>query len=125
MNRAKILIVEDNPVNRKLMTDLLSANDYGTIIAEDGLEGEEKAIEEQPDLILMDVQLPKIDGYEVIRRLKANPITMEIPIIVVTSFAMKGEEKRAYEIGASGYVPKPLDIHALLKELERFFPKES
>ncbi len=120
----KILIVEDNPKNSKLMVDLLTVHGHETMVAEDGPVGLEMAEAEQPDLILMDVQLPGMDGYEVTKRLKAMESTKSIPIIIVTSFAMKGEERRAEEVGASAYIAKPIDIHHVIATVARFLPME-
>jgi two-component system cell cycle response regulator DivK len=114
MKKYKILIIEDNPKNMKIMVDLMEVHGYEAATAEDGFTGLETALTEKPDLILMDVQLPGIDGYEVTRRLKGKDATRDIPVIVVTSFAMKGEEARAKEVGAAGYISKPIDIHKLM-----------
>lgn len=118
-----VLIVEDNEKNRKLMRGLLGAHGYQTLEAVDGPIGIEMAQEHQPDLILMDIQLPTLDGYTVTRRLKADDGTQQIPVIAVTSFAMKGEEDRAREAGCDAYVSKPIDIHLLIETVKRFLPQ--
>ena len=115
-----VLIVEDNPKNLKLMRDLMRVQGYQTLEAADGLIGLDMALQHRPDLILMDIQLPGIDGYEVTRRLKAQEETKHIPIIAVTSFAMKGEEDRAREAGCDAYVSKPIDIRKLVETVQRF-----
>ncbi|HOS41469.1 MAG TPA: response regulator [Spirochaetota bacterium] len=122
MSAPTVLIVEDNPKNRKIMADLLRHNGYRFIEAEDGQAGVEKAIAERPDLILMDIQLPRMDGYEATRRLRANDATRGIPIIVITSFAMKDEEARARAAGCDEYMTKPIDIHAFVATVKRYAP---
>ena len=124
MEKYRILIIEDNPKNMKIMVDLMQVHGYETITAEDGMIGLETALKEKPDLILMDVQLPGIDGYEVTRRLKGKDATRDIPVIVVTSFAMKGEEARAKEVGAAGYISKPIDIHKLMDTVAEHLPRK-
>ena len=124
MEKYRIMIIEDNPKNMKIMVDLMQVHGYETITAEDGMIGLETALKEKPDLILMDVQLPGIDGYEVTRRLKGKDATRDIPVIVVTSFAMKGEEARAKEVGAAGYISKPIDIHKLMDTVAEHLPRK-
>ena len=117
-----VLVVEDNAVNRKITVDLLQVHGYKSIVAEDGYAGLEMAQSRAPDLILMDVQLPSIDGYEITRRLKAEDATKHIPIVIITSFAMKGEEKLAIQAGASAYLSKPIDIHQLIETVKSYLP---
>ena len=119
-----VLIVEDNPKNMKLMRDLMRMQGYQTLEAPDGPAGLEAARQHRPDLILMDIQLPQMDGYEVTRRLKAQEETKQIPVIAVTSFAMKGEEDRAREAGCDAYVSKPIDIRKLVETVQGFLPKK-
>ena len=118
-----VLIVEDNPKNMKLMRDLMGVHGYRTLEASDGPAGLEAARQHRPNLVLMDIQLPQMDGYEVTRRLKAQDETKDIPIIAVTSFAMKGEEERAREAGCDAYVSKPIDIRKLVETVQGFLPK--
>ncbi len=118
-----VLIVEDNANNRMIMRDLMEVQGHRTLEAVDGAEGLAMALEHRPDLILMDVQLPGMDGYEVTRRLKAQDETKHIPIVAVTSYAMKGEEERAREAGCDAYVSKPIDIRKLIETVQRFLPK--
>ena len=118
-----VLIVEDNANNRMIMRDLMEVQGHRTLEAVDGAEGLAMALEHRPDLILMDVQLPGMDGYEVTRRLKAQDETKHIPIVAVTSYAMKGEEERAREAGCDAYVSKPIDIHKLVETVQRFLLK--
>ena len=118
-----VLIVEDNEKNRKLLRDLLRVHGYQYLEAVDGLSGVEMARECKPDLILMDIQLPKLDGYSATRQLKADEDTREIPIVAVTSFAMKGEEERAREAGCDAYLSKPINIHLLMDTVRGFLPE--
>jgi|SRR5665811_4090 len=105
----KILVVEDNLMNLELVSDILGAHDYLVLQAETGQKAIDIAISEQPDLILMDIQLPEMDGLEVTRILKEKPQTNHISIIALTAHAMRGDEERAREAGCSGYIAKPID----------------
>jgi two-component system, cell cycle response regulator DivK len=116
----KILIVEDEPRNMKLFRDLLHRNGYETIEANDGEQGVTLARTSNPDLILMDIMMPKMDGIEATRILKTDSTTKYIPIIALTSFAMKGDKERALEAGCDGYIAKPIDIHELLTAVASF-----
>ena len=116
----KILIVEDEPRNLKLFRDLLQRIGYETIEATDGEQGVELARARNPDLILMDIMMPKMDGIEATRILKADTATKNIPIIALTSYAMKGDRERTLEAGCDGYIAKPVDIQELLKAIEHF-----
>jgi two-component system cell cycle response regulator DivK len=107
----KILIVEDNPMNMELTLDLLEFYGYDVIQAEDGIKALERLAESKFDLILLDMQLPKMDGFEVLERIKKNPATADIPVIAVTAHAMKGSEEYFMEMGCVDYVSKPIDIH--------------
>ncbi len=110
-----ILIVEDEPKNMTLLRDLLQVSGYKTIEATDGKQGVELAKSKKPDLILMDVQMPKMDGLEATRILKADATTSNIPVIALTSYAMKGDKEKMLEAGCDGYLAKPIDIKELLK----------
>ncbi len=110
-----ILIVEDEPKNLTLLRDLLQVSGYKTIEATDGKQGVELAKSKKPDLILMDVQMPKMDGLEATRILKADTTTGNISILALTSYAMKGDEERILQAGCDGYLAKPFDIQELLK----------
>ena len=103
----RILVVEDQEDNRQIIRDLLSATDYEITEAESGEQALEAVSKQRPDLILMDIQLPGIDGYGVTRRIKADPALRSIPIIAVTSYALSGEEQKARAAGCDEYVPKP------------------
>ena len=107
----RILVVEDNPVNMELTVDLLESFGYLVIQAIDGFEALEKVKEKRIDLILLDIQLPKMDGMEVLLRLKSNPQTQDIPVVALTAHSMRGDEERFIEAGCSGYISKPIDIH--------------
>jgi two-component system cell cycle response regulator DivK len=122
MADSTVLIVEDNAKNLKLLRDLLRAEGYRTLEAMDGLSGLAIAREQRVDLILLDIQLPTLDGYEVTRRLKADERTRRIPVVAVTSFAMKGEEERARAAGCDAYLSKPIDIRKVLETVRRFLP---
>jgi two-component system cell cycle response regulator DivK len=109
----KILIVEDNEKNRTLVKDVLEYHGYEVIEAGNGKEGIKIAKENKPDLILMDIQMPVMSGYDAIKILKNNPETKDIKIIALTSFAMKGDKEKIMEEGFDGYVAKPIDIRRL------------
>jgi len=115
-----ILIVEDEPKNLTLLRDLLQVSGYSTIEATDGEKGVELAKSKKPDLILMDIQMPKMDGLEATRILKADTTTRNIPILALTSYAMKGDEERILEVGCDGYLAKPFDIQELLKTVAEY-----
>ena len=111
----RILIVEDQEDLRSMVRDLLTGSDYSVIEAADGAAGIAMAKSEHPDLILMDIQMPVINGYEATRRIKADPANDGIPIIAVSSFAMKGDEEKARSAGCDHYVTKPYSPMQLLK----------
>lgn len=117
-----ILVVEDQEDNRKILRDLLTSKGYRVIEVENGYEGIQKTVEHHPDLILMDIQLPGIDGYEVIKRIKTDPKTGKIPIIAVTSYALSGDSQKAFEAGCDGYVAKPYSPKKLLSMIEETLP---
>ena len=115
-----ILIVEDDPKNLTLFRDVLQVSGYSTIEATDGKKGVELAKEKKPDLILMDIQMPEMDGLEAVRILKADATTSNILVIALTAFAMKGDKERMLEAEFDGYLAKPVDIKELLKEVARY-----
>ncbi|HXX11199.1 MAG TPA: response regulator [Burkholderiales bacterium] len=118
----RILLVEDQEDNRRIMRDLLSASGYQLVEANDGEQGLALASSEVPDLILMDIQLPGLDGYEVTRRIKANAALSHIPIIAVTSYALSGDDQKAFAAGCDGYVTKPFSPRQLLAKIREFLP---
>ena len=120
----RILYIEDNPENRMLMRRVLVAEGYLMEEAVDGQSGMEKAAESPPDLILMDINLPEIDGYEVTARLKQLPNMQGVPIIAVTANVMKGDREKTLAAGCDGYIQKPIDIDLLPSQIESFLKKE-
>jgi len=120
MNK-KVLVIEDNPINMKLVRTLLQIGNYEILEAEDAETGIEMARQNHPNIILMDIQLPGIDGFEATKILKSDPATRHIPVIALTSYAMDGDKKKAKEVGCDGYISKPINTRSFLKELEDFF----
>jgi two-component system cell cycle response regulator DivK len=117
-----ILVVEDQEDNRRIMRDLLTSAGYEVIEAVTGEEGVVAAETHRPDLILMDIQLPGLDGYEATRQIKANPDLEHIPIIVVTSYALSGDDVKAFEAGCNAYVSKPFSPRELLAKIREYLP---
>ena len=117
-----ILVVEDQEDNRRIMRDLLNSAGYEVIEAVTGEEGVAAAETHRPDLILMDIQLPGLDGYEATRQIKANPDLEHIPIIVVTSYALSGDDVKAFEAGCNAYVSKPFSPRELLAKIREYLP---
>ncbi|HEX2647227.1 MAG TPA: response regulator [Candidatus Dormibacteraeota bacterium] len=118
----RILVIEDTEDNRQIVGDLLRSAGYELLEAVDGLEGVAAAEREQPDLILMDIQLPGIDGYEATRRIRAIPALAKVPIIAVTSYALSGDEAKTREAGCDGYVAKPYSPRQLLAKIREYLP---
>jgi len=118
----RILVVEDHEDNRRILRDLLGHAGYEMIEAVTGEEGLALAESERPDLILMDIQLPGLDGYETTRRIKANPALSRIPIVAVTSYALSGDDRKALEAGCDAYVTKPFSPRALLAKIREYVP---
>jgi len=116
----KILVVEDNQDNREMVVKVLKFNGYEVIEAVDGEEAIRKAKTEAPALILLDIYLPKMDGYEVAKRLKGDTGLRSIPVIALTAHAMKGNREQALEAGCDGYISKPIDIRELPKQIGQF-----
>jgi len=116
----KILLVEDNAVNMRLVKMTLKNDDYEFFEAVNGEEALEKAAEVKPDIIVLDIQIPKLDGYEVVKRLKADANLNSIPIIALTAHAMKGDEERILSAGCNTYVSKPLDTNAFRNLVKKY-----
>ena len=113
----RILIIDDQEDLRGVLRDLLSGSGYAVVEAADGRDGVAKAKSERPDLILMDIQLPLVDGYEATRQIKADPTLAKTPVIAVSSFAMKGDEEKAQAAGCDHYVTKPYSPLQLLRTI--------
>ncbi len=123
MSGKTVLYVEDNEYNLKIVRQLLARTAYKLIEAKDGQLGVETALRELPDLILMDIQLPKLSGLDATRRLRADPKTAAIPIIVITSFALSGDDQKAKDAGASAYLAKPYSPRELLQMIRKLVPE--
>ena len=117
-----ILVVEDQEDNRQIVRDLLTTTDYEVMEAENGEEALAAVAKQRPDLILMDIQLPVMDGYEATRRIKADPGLNGIPIIAVTSYALSGDEEKARAAGCDDFVPKPFSPRELLAKIRKYLP---
>lgn len=116
----RVLIVEDDPKNMTLFRDLLGVSGYETLEATDGKQGVEIARANRPDLILMDVQMPVMDGLEATKILKADPVTNDIPIVALTASAMRGDEEKTLEAGCDAYMTKPIDIKEFLRMVAEY-----
>ena len=121
----RLLLVEDNEMNRDMLTRRLERKGYEITTAVDGAEGVQKAKSENPDLILMDLSLPNIDGWEATRMLKASQETKHIPVIVLTSHAMAGDRERCLEAGCDEYDTKPVDFYRLISKIELLLSREA
>jgi two-component system, cell cycle response regulator DivK len=113
----KILLVEDNEMNRNMLSRRLIRHGYEVVMAVDGQQGTEMAMSERPDLILMDMSLPVMDGWEATRQVKGNDVTRQIPVIALTAHAMAGDRERAMEVGCDDYDTKPVELPRLLGKI--------
>jgi len=118
MNNVRILYIEDNPENRLLVRRILEAEGYSVTEAADGPAGLEMAAQMRPDLILLDINLPEIDGYDLARRFRDTPGLQEVPILAVTANVMQGDRERTLEAGCDGYIQKPIDVDRLPKQVK-------
>jgi len=119
MVAARILYIEDNPENRLLVSRVLEADGYEVVEAVDGPSGLKAAQESEPDLILLDIGLPTVDGYDLAERFRAMPELDEVPILAVTANVMKGDRERSLAAGCDGYIPKPVDIDRLPMQIRQ------
>ncbi len=117
-----ILVIEDNEQNMYLCTYILTSRGYEVVQARSGRDGIASALEHQPDLIILDIQLPEMDGYAVARELKGNPETQSIPVVAVTSYAMMGDRERILAAGCEGYMEKPINPETFMGEIENHLP---
>jgi two-component system, cell cycle response regulator DivK len=118
----RILVVDDHDDNQKIMRDLLGNSDYEMMEAENGEQAVAMVAQRRPDLILMDIQLPILDGYEATRRIKADPALQSIPIIAVSSYALSGDEQKARVAGCNDFVSKPFSPRQLLAKVRQYLP---
>jgi two-component system, cell cycle response regulator DivK len=118
--KQKILIIEDNEQNMYMLTYLLESNNYEVLQSSSGSEGIALAKKNRPDAILLDIQLPEMDGYSVARELRKNEKLTRTPIIAVTSYAMTGDKEKVFEAGATGYIEKPIDPDTFISQMEVF-----
>jgi len=116
----KILLIEDDELNRDMLSRRLRKRGFEVVVAEDGALGVALTASEAPDLVLMDMSLPVLNGWDATRRLKAQPATRHIPIIALTAFAMSGDREQALAAGCDDYDTKPIDLSRLLEKIERF-----
>lgn len=122
--KLKALIIEDNEQNMYMLTFLLENNNYEVFQAFNGLDGIKAAIEHSPDVILLDIQLPQMDGYQIAKELRKKEDLQHIPIVAVTSHAMVGDREKAMESGATGYIEKPIDPDNFIQRMESYFSEE-
>lgn len=122
---AKVLLVEDNEMNRDMLSRRLTRQGYEVVIAQDGAQALTMATEQRPDIVLMDMSLPVVDGWEATRRLKADPATKSIPVIALTAHAMSEDREKALAAGCDDYDTKPIDLPRLLQKITQLLPKSA
>jgi CheY-like chemotaxis protein len=125
MSEARILVVEDNDRNRKLVRDVLQHAGFEVVEAHTGELGVDLARESPPDLVLMDLQLPGIDGTEAFRQIRESPSTAAVPIVALTAFAMRADEERVRRAGFDGYLTKPISVRALPEQVRGYLAREA
>ncbi len=121
MAQHRVLVIEDNELNMKLVRGLLSTGDYEVLEASDAEAGIKLAQEHLPDLILMDIQLPGMDGLTATKNIKKDEKTKDIPVVALTSYAMDGDDEKAKKAGCAGYITKPIDTRGFMKNIEQYF----
>jgi two-component system, cell cycle response regulator DivK len=121
----RVLVVEDNPLNLKLVRDVLLSAGFEVVEARSGEEGVAQARARTPDVILMDLQLPGIDGTQAMRMIKADPAATDVPIVALTAFAMADDRERALRSGFDGYLSKPISVRDLPRQISEFLPERS
>jgi two-component system, cell cycle response regulator DivK len=121
----KALVIEDNEDNMDLITFILQKNGHNTVWAENGRKGVEFAVQQKPDFIILDIQLPDIDGYEVLRQIRGAAAGPEVPIIAMTSYAMSGDREKLLNAGCTGYIEKPIDPETVMEEINRIIKKNT
>ena len=119
LNKGNILVIEDDPKNMKLIKAVLQRGNYAVLEAENADDGIEMARKYHPDVILMDIQLPGINGWDATRLIKSDPELKNIPVVAVTSSAMVGDEEKALEAGCAGHISKPIDVHSFVDTMEQ------
>ena len=117
---SKILVADDNMASRELIREVLEMSGYDVVEAADGAEAVLRARESTPDLLLVDIQMPRLDGYGVLRELRADARLASLRVVALTAFAMQGDRERAMDAGFDGYITKPVDLAALRREIKRF-----
>jgi CheY-like chemotaxis protein len=117
----RVLIAEDSSVNRELLRELLEAHDFEVDEAWDGMEALEKLRQSRPDILLVDIGMPKLDGFGVIQRIREDPALADLPVLAVTAYAMRGDREKGLEAGFDGYLSKPIDAPVLFAEIDRLF----
>jgi len=120
----KVLIAEDNPVNRELLRELLELRGYTVLEACDGQEALRMIEQTKPELLLLDISMPGMDGFAVVRRIRENPRLAQLPVVAVTAYAMRGDQERILNSGFDGYLSKPINPSSLIKELDRLLNRD-